>query len=196
MARPRFRGTLVKWNDARGFGFIEPDADPRDRIFLHVESYRSPERPKVGDRVDFELQKRPDGRYRAVWAHPESVARRPNARGHLGRALMAILCFFASIWVALESGFVWLIFLYPVGSLTTLIAYWLDKAAAQESGQRVSEETLHMFELLGGWPGALIGQQALRHKTVKESYQRVFSAITWVHTLGWPVAVVLTLDRS
>ena len=36
------------------------------------------------------------------------------------------------------------------------------------------ESTLHLFDLLGGWPGALIAQQQFRHKTVKASFQAGF----------------------
>jgi uncharacterized membrane protein YsdA (DUF1294 family) len=30
------------------------------------------------------------------------------------------------------------------------------------------------MEMLGGWPGGLIAQQLLRHKSVKSSFQRAF----------------------
>ena len=33
---------------------------------------------------------------------------------------------------------------------------------------------MHMLDLLGGWPGALIAQQQSRHKTVKASFQAAF----------------------
>jgi len=49
----------------------------------------------------------------------------------------------------------------------------------------VSERTLHLFELAGGWPGALIGQQLFRHKRSKGSYMRVFWVIVLLHAGGW-----------
>src|SRR3546814_17304610 len=52
--------------------------------------------------------------------------------------------------------------------------YWLDKEAAQGGAQRIPESTLHLVDLLGGWPGALIAQQQFRHKTVKRSFQFAF----------------------
>jgi len=33
---------------------------------------------------------------------------------------------------------------------------------------------LHLLSLLGGWPGALIGQGLFRHKTSKQSFQFMF----------------------
>lgn len=44
---------------------------------------------------------------------------------------------------------------------------------------------LHAVELLGGWPGALLAQQLLRHKTKKTSYQVVFWLIVLMHQIYW-----------
>lgn len=63
---------------------------------------------------------------------------------------------------------------YLVASLTAFVAYALDKSAAQQDRWRTQESTLHIFSLLGGWPGALIAQQALRHKTQKTGFQVTF----------------------
>jgi uncharacterized membrane protein YsdA (DUF1294 family) len=41
---------------------------------------------------------------------------------------------------------------------------------------RVSESTLHTLSLVGGWPGALVAQQMLRHKSNKASFRAVFWA--------------------
>ncbi|MEG2941275.1 MAG: DUF1294 domain-containing protein, partial [Thermomonas sp.] len=40
--------------------------------------------------------------------------------------------------------------------------------------RRMPEDTLHLLDVLGGWPGALIAQQLHRHKTVKASFQTAF----------------------
>ncbi|MNG38217.1 hypothetical protein D3C84_1258340 [compost metagenome] len=47
------------------------------------------------------------------------------------------------------------------------------------------ERTLHLLALLGGWPGALLAQRRLRHKTAKPRFLLVF----WLTTLGH-VAIV------
>ena len=59
-------------------------------------------------------------------------------------------------------------------SLVAYLAYRVDKQAATQGEWRVAESTLHFMELLCGWPGALIAQQSLRHKTRKTSYRFVF----------------------
>lgn len=63
---------------------------------------------------------------------------------------------------------------YLVLSAVTLTVYAVDKAAARANRQRVSEKTLHILALIGGWPGALIAQEWLRHKSVKPPFRAVF----------------------
>jgi uncharacterized membrane protein YsdA (DUF1294 family) len=50
----------------------------------------------------------------------------------------------------------------------------MDKSAAQHKQWRIQESKLHLFALLGGWPGALIAQDQLRHKSVKVPFRVVF----------------------
>jgi len=59
-------------------------------------------------------------------------------------------------------------------SAAALFAMWRDKRAAERGSWRWPESTLHLLELAGGWPGSLVGQRLLRHKTRKLSYQILF----------------------
>lgn len=59
-------------------------------------------------------------------------------------------------------------------SALTFGVYGWDKSAAGRNGSRAPEKTLHTQALLGGWPGAMIAQQVLRHKSSKESFRAVF----------------------
>lgn len=62
----RIHGTLVKWNDERGFGFIAP-ASGNDEIFVHVSAFpRDGVRPHIGELISFETENRTDGRKRAI----------------------------------------------------------------------------------------------------------------------------------
>ena len=67
---------------------------------------------------------------------------------------------------------VWL--LYIVMSGITFRAYLWDKRAAMRSEWRTMENTLHLFALMGGWPGALLAQRLLRHKNQKDAFQDSF----------------------
>jgi uncharacterized membrane protein YsdA (DUF1294 family) len=77
-------------------------------------------------------------------------------------------------------------------SLLTFGIYGADKKAAVANRPRVPEAALHLFELLGGWPGAYVAQHWFRHKTVKLSFRVVFWIIVLLHEfialdslLGW-----------
>lgn len=59
-------------------------------------------------------------------------------------------------------------------NLLTLGLYGLDKIAARRGWRRVSEMTLLLFGVVGGWPGAMIGQQLFRHKTQKQPFKSYF----------------------
>ena len=69
-------------------------------------------------------------------------------------------------------------------SALTFVAYALDKHAAQTGRWRTPESTLHLLELAGGWPGAWIAQQVLRHKSSKRAYRVVFRAMGVLHVIA------------
>jgi len=58
-------------------------------------------------------------------------------------------------------------------SVFTFLLYAIDKRNAIKGRSRVSEKTLQIFSILGGWPGAILAQHAFRHKTQKRSFIRV-----------------------
>ena len=76
----RIHGTLTKWNDDRGFGFITPAKGPPD-LFVHVSSFpREGGRPQLNELISFEVEAAPDGRQRAVRVmRPAQRPARPTA---------------------------------------------------------------------------------------------------------------------
>lgn len=78
---------------------------------------------------------------------------------------------------------------YVVASLLTLAIYGWDKRQATRSGPRTPESTLHLLSLLGGWPGALIGQHLFRHKRRKGAFMVVFWLTVVVNLSGLFVAL-------
>lgn len=69
-------------------------------------------------------------------------------------------------------------------SVITAVFYWNDKRRAGKQSARIPEATLHLAELLGGWPGAFAAQRVLRHKTAKVSYQIIFWLIVLLHQVA------------
>ncbi len=85
-------------------------------------------------------------------------------------------CFLLLALAALGSAFLphpvvmWFLF----ANLLTVVIYGADKMAARKAWRRVPESTLLMFGLVGGWPGAIVGQQVFRHKTQKQPFKTWF----------------------
>ena len=80
----------------------------------------------------------------------------------------------------------WLILLiYALMSLVAIVAFTIDKAAAVKGERRVPERTLHTIEALGGWPGALIALDLVKHKRQKRSYTNILYLIAALHVAAW-----------
>ena len=79
---------------------------------------------------------------------------------------------------------VWVLAALAKLNVITLFAYAFDKNAAERSGWRTQESTLHLFALAGGWPVAWMAQQILRHKTSKHSFQSTYWTTAALHCTG------------
>ena len=88
---------------------------------------------------------------------------------------MAIVLF-VGFYVLLHSRFHFSTFISYVVSVNsvTFIYYALDKLLAIYNRIRIPEVVLHVMELVGGSPMALVAQQLLWHKSTKRAYQIVF----------------------
>ncbi|EIK9031178.1 DUF1294 domain-containing protein, partial [Salmonella enterica] len=64
-----------------------------------------------------------------------------------------------------------------------LAIYGIDKTAARKTWRRVPESTLLVFGVVGGWPGAIVGQQLFRHKTQKQPFKTYFIVSVMVSIL-------------
>lgn len=95
-------------------------------------------------------------------------------------------------FAALYLGVVWrwgfvpaLLWAYLGLSAVALATYAADKSAAVAGRWRTPERTLHTLSLAGGWPGALLAQQLLRHKTSKPGFMAVFWCTVLLNVLGF-----------
>ncbi|CAN7315841.1 cold shock and DUF1294 domain-containing protein [Variovorax sp. LjRoot84] len=200
----RFEGTLKTWNDERGFGFIESSQGGQE-IFVHVKAFKARTgRPQINQVFSFEIELGPQGKKRAKNVAPvQPVRRRPNARGESpaqwGTASLFAIPVFLILFVAVSLLWrppLWFFAaVYVVGSALTFLAYAVDKSAARRQAWRTSESTLHLLALAGGWPGALLAQQLLRHKSTKAEFRSVFWATVVLNALGF-VALCSPLRSS
>ncbi|MCT7941011.1 DUF1294 domain-containing protein [Shewanella holmiensis] len=90
----------------------------------------------------------------------------------------------------------WVISLFIGINLLSFIITWYDKriatqnqTSAQTQRNRISEKTLYLYALIGGWPAAIIAQQYFRHKTQKNAFKYRF----WLSIV---INIVLTLGIS
>jgi uncharacterized membrane protein YsdA (DUF1294 family) len=76
---------------------------------------------------------------------------------------------------------------YLLASAVCFAAYAFDKAAARSKARRTPERTLLLLGLAGGWPGAVLAQQWLRHKSVKTSFRVKFwmTAVANASAFAW-----------
>jgi len=184
----RVGGVVTTWNDDRGFGFLKPDGGGAD-VFLHFTAApRGTTRPYEGQRLTFEIEQDEKGRPRALNAEPVLVAERaepPVRPTSVVVAIGSVLAFATLFFVAHVRWQVpWTIAGIYLGlSLLTFALYAADKRAAQTHRWRTPENTLLLVGLVGGWPGAAIAQQVLRHKTKKLSFRTKFWSTVIVNVI-------------
>lgn len=189
----RIEGAVKTWNDDRGFGFIEPVHGGQE-IFVHIKAFAPRSgRPEVGQRVTFEVEMTADGKKRAKLVEIINTSRR-NTRARndnpaqWGTASFFAIPAFAVVFVVVA--FVWKVpgwvaGLYLGASLVCFIVYAVDKSAAVAERWRVPEDTLLTLGLMGGWPGAIVAQQVLRHKSNKASFRAKFWVTVATNILGF-----------
>ncbi|OQK15123.1 calcium-binding protein [Methyloprofundus sedimenti] len=67
------KGKLIRWIDAKGFGFITPENGKSD-IFIHITAFKGMGRkPVIGDIIHYEIGTDTNGKTRAVNARIEGV---------------------------------------------------------------------------------------------------------------------------
>jgi uncharacterized membrane protein YsdA (DUF1294 family)/cold shock CspA family protein len=191
----RDKGKLVTWNDEKGYGFIAPFSGAA-QVFIHARAFGNrTRRPELDDVVTYTLSKDKQGRPRAMNAtlaganRPPRTERRSSAWDILIAAIFLSAVGAAVFVVNLPPA---IFVIYLAAGVVTFIAYAIDKSAARKGRWRTKEGTLHLLSLLGGWPGALVAQSVLRHKSRKQPFRMIFwltvilncAALAWLSTPG------------
>ncbi|MEO7066521.1 MAG: cold shock and DUF1294 domain-containing protein [Rhodanobacter sp.] len=187
----RVQGKITRWDDDKGFGFIAWHANGSS-VFVHIKAFfRTTRRPKVGDIVSYEVTKGNDGKSRAERVRFADLPPPKAYSGSKHQSSVAPLVF-AALFVgsllvaAYVSRLSWLVVdAYFLLSFVTFFVYGWDKSSARLGKWRTAESSLHLLDLVGGWPGGLAAQRLLRHKSSKQEFLSMF----WM-TVGINVVAV------
>lgn len=215
-------GEITSWDDAKGYGFIRYGSDAQT-VFFHISGFHyATTRPKIGQSVSFyckptvkeERQKAAKvvlrGDETFLYDDFPSDYNRPrlysaNMPKFLINSLIAIafIVCVASVSKILAGA-------YFAVSVVSYLMYKFDKQIAQttkkksqEYQSRIPEKNLHILDVLGGWPGALVSRAVYKHKTSKISFIRIFwltvainIAITYALLIHYADNPLLSLLRN
>ena len=111
------------------------------------------------------------------------------------RHSLVVLAAFAIVYagVAIVRGVPpWTHLLYAGASMLCFAFYAIDKSAARAGRDRISESMLLSLGFVGGWPGAIVAQQLLRHKTAKRAFRVRFwtSVVANIAIFLWAARII------
>lgn len=189
----RLKGKLIKWDADKAFGFIIPNGGG-SHVFIHQSAFANKTRiPQISDVITFSITKDKDGRYCACDGTFSGEKLKKKSVKKISKfSIYLALIFLTAIIASFYLGHLpqKLMFIYLGLSTVSFVVYALDKNKAQRKVWRTKESTLHLLALAGGWPGAALAQQYLRHKSSKQAFRNVFWATVminlaiflWLHT--------------
>lgn len=183
------KGTLIEWDDERGFGFIKPDGRG-EKIFVHISAFETGRCPQKGERLAFSSGTGRDGRPAARQARLEGIKKekRHHPPAHFDRhdyrvwaAVVLLVLVFAVI--VFDRAPFWLLAPYAIMGGASWLAYWMDKRAAIAGRWRISEAGLHGLDAAFGIIGGMLAQQVFRHKTAKPDFALTTGGIAVLHAI-------------
>jgi uncharacterized membrane protein YsdA (DUF1294 family)/cold shock CspA family protein len=186
----RYQGKITNWKDDQGFGFVIPNGGG-EKAFVHIKAFSArSRRPIEGDLITYELATDEKRRFQAEnirFAGERATSTASHGKRPFATIFVILFCSFLALAVLVGKLPFAILGMYFAASILTFLAYAIDKSAAQNNRWRTQESTLHLFGMAGGWPGALLAQKTLRHKSKKKEFQIVFWATVIINcfTLGW-----------
>ena len=173
----RVQGKITSWNNEKGFGFVKllNNGSGDKEVFIHIKEFNW--NPEVGQTISFIHAKDIQGRIcgKAAMLCGDYLPHEKSASNFPLHILIAFIGLaLISAYSIIKISNYWIPIGYVGLSLLTYMVYWIDKSAAQNGNWRTSEKTLHLLALVGGWPGAMVAQQKLRHKTQKQPFRSIF----------------------
>lgn len=135
-------------------------------------------------------RRQPQARRQARPGRQTGTRRRMPTRTGSGAVAYLAVVAFVSIYLVVDAYrpvSIWVAAFYLALSLACFVVYAVDKSAAVAARWRVPENTLLLLGFAGGWPGAIVAQQVLRHKTKKVSFRQAFWGTVALNVLAFVV---------
>ena len=197
------QGRVAKWQDDKGFGFIETAAG--ESVFFHVSEFKAQRRPTIGEEVVFSVGYDNQRRLQAKDVQELSFVQQKMAQknkqirqrnhkisaqaefesGQKKRLFLGIGFYGVLILLAVMNKLSWLVVGWYIAlGIITYAMYAKDKAAAQNNHWRTPESTLHLLSALGGWVGAMVAQTYLRHKSQKAEFRLAYYLTVIINMAG------------
>ncbi|OXL23274.1 DUF1294 domain-containing protein [Psychrobacter sp. DAB_AL32B] len=197
------QGQIKKWQDDKGFGFIETENG--DSVFFHINEFKARRRPNVGEQVVFTSGQDNQGRMQAKDVQELSFVQQKMAQknkqirqrnhkrsaqaefeaGQKKRLFLGVGFYGVLILLAVMNKLSWLVIGWYIAlGIITYTMYAKDKAAAQSGDWRTPESTLHLLSALGGWVGAMVAQTYLRHKSQKAEFRVAYYLTVVINMAG------------
>ena len=186
----RTQGKITHWNEQKAYGFITPTSGAKE-VFVHIRAFKNRHLlPELNQVVLYSLSTDKQGRPCAVKVTRASEKLPGNSKPITRIFLILLAIGFLAVVAWSIPAYdipIQILYLYLVASAFTFLVYAKDKWAARTARWRTKESSLHTLALIGGWPGALIAQQTLRHKSRKNAFQFAFWATVVVNcaAFGW-----------
>lgn len=189
-------GNVVFWRDDKGFGFVVCQ-QTQQKLFFHIRDHAGDAgRPQPGDLLYFSRAKDKRGRdIAAPWrfataktttipSSDNTINKNKNTDHSIYYANQLALWFRIAFLIAVVAALLFgqLLYVLPLLYLeASIFTYWLYKAdkeaAIARHGNRLAEQSLQLFALIGGWPGAYLAQRQLAHKRSKLPFRREFGFV-------------------
>lgn len=199
----RKSGTVVRWQESRGFGLIRGSDAPTDVVFRGRDFEGTPaqglaveyDEVVLGGRAVHALAIRvadaamaaasPQAR-RASAPPVATPARPPRKRRGATPVLLGIVAWFGLFVGATVAGrlAVPVLLALPIYNLFVFFLYWHNRHARSRGATHIPEDALHVLAALGGWPGAWLAQRLLRYQPATAWFDRAFWIAVGVNVVG------------
>ncbi len=174
------KGKITEWYVDKGYGYIIPDTGALRIKFLLSEVRNSVNIGEIKQPVRFVINQDENGNRRAT---------RVEGTRPFPWMTLIVVWFTATL---IGCVYFWqypvlVPYYYFAVSFVLLVVYWFDKRSEKRNKAVTGESALLFLSLLGGWPGAVVGQYVLNLNPKSFVFQLLFFFVMVFHIsfVGW-----------